>query len=665
MKRILLALALMSAFVTAEARKVTGSVKCGENKLEGVIVTDGTNFTKTLKSGKFTFDIDDNAEFVFIITPAGYVADWSSGVPAFYMPAAGVSRFDFQLTRTAGGDDYTIVAMADTQTKSDEHFAQFAGKPLNDICKTTKGLSGAAVGLTLGDICWDRIEFLDRYKQEIIRTGIPFYPVIGNHDKEAHAEGKAEASAAYRSKMGPENYAFCLGKDVVIVLDNIIFNKNSRMTSGYTEEVISWVKGLLKMIPSTADIYIAQHAPIVEGNKKIDNASALLSTIRGRKVTFLSGHMHVNQISQIEKNVTEHNIAAICGAWWDTIRCTDGTPRGYKVLTKFGGKLSWYYKPIDQSRKHMAEVYTLGQTSRHPNSVVVNVWDWDPEWKVAWYEDGQYRGKMDQVEEVSPTFTEEIEAAYAGQEIPDWKRGSVSRHYFAATPSRYARNVTIAVTSRFGQKWTQTVEVAGICEEHMTCKGKDATLESLTALVDDGARYIRLDLCVDMNGDVTVGHKDGPLMIEVLDVIDEHINKSGRSTVRYNFEMYTVTGKEEGKSVPYYHNYVDFVMADLWIRYMGDKLMLTGSDYRSLNHMNEKYPEVDLAFKVAPGTKDIEKSMARLKFTPRWISLHYTDADEATIKLFRDKGMYVSVWGIPDKDTGSQVKSLNPDAIIH
>lgn len=665
MKRILLALALMSAFVTAEARKVTGSVKCGENKLEGVIVTDGTNFTKTLKSGKFTFDIDDNAEFVFIITPAGYVADWSSGVPAFYMPAAGVSRFDFQLTRTAGGDDYTIVAMADTQTKSDEHFAQFAGKPLNDICKTTKGLSGAAVGLTLGDICWDRIELLDRYKQEIVRTGIPFYPVIGNHDKEAHAEGKAEASAAYRSKMGPENYAFCLGKDVVIILDNIIFNKNSRMTSGYTEEVISWVKGLLRMIPSTADIYIAQHAPIVEGNKKIDNASALLSTIRGRKVTFLSGHMHVNQISQIEKNVTEHNIAAICGAWWDTIRCTDGTPRGYKVLTKFGGKLSWYYKPIDQSRKHMAEVYTLGQTSRHPNSVVVNVWDWDPEWKVEWYEDGQYRGKMDQVEEVSPTFIEEIEAAYAGQEIPDWKRGSVSRHYFAATPSRYARNVTIAVTSRFGQKWTQTVEVAGICEEHMTCKGKDATLENLTALVDGGARYIRLDLCVDMNGDVTVGHKDGPLMIEVLDVIDEHINKSGRSTVRYNFEMYTVTGKEEGKSVPYYHNYVDFVMADLWIRYMGDKLMLTGSDYRSLNHMNEKYPEVDLAFKVAPGTKDIEKSMARLKFTPKWISLHYTDADEAIIKLFRDKGMYVSVWGVPDKDTGSQVKSLNPDAIIY
>ena len=665
MKRILLALALMSAFVTAEARKVTGSVKCGENKLEGVIVTDGTNFTKTLKSGKFTFDIDDNAEFVFIITPAGYVADWSSGVPAFYKAAAGISRFDFQLTRTAGGDDYSIVAMADPQTYSDEHFAKFAGQPLDDICKTIKSFDGVTVGLTLGDISWDRIDMLDRYKQEIVRTGIPFYPVIGNHDYEAYVQGDKEASAGYRSKMGPENYAFCLGKDVVIVLDNIIYDTNFKSTDGYTNETIEWVKGLIRMIPSSAEIYIAQHVPVGRANRKIENASALLGMLRGRKVTFLSGHTHVNRISQIEKNITEHNVAAICGAWWDTIHCTDGTPRGYKVMTKHGGKLSWYYKAVGQSKKHIAEVYTLGQTSLHPNSVVVNIWDWDPEWKVEWYEDGQYRGKMDQVKEVSPVFTDEIKAAYAGQEIPGWKRGSFSSHYFAATPSRYARNVTIAVTSRFGQKWTQTVEIAGICEEHMTCTGKDATLENLTALVDGGARYIRLDLCVDMNGDVTIGHKDGPLMIEVLDVLDEHINKSGRSAVRYNFEMYTVTGKEEGKSVPYYHNYVDFVMADLWIRYMGDKLMLTGSDYRSLNHMNEKYPEVDLAFKVSPGTKDIEKSMTRLKFIPKWISLHYTDATEANIKQFRDKGMYVSVWGIPDKDTAAKIQELDPDAIIY
>lgn len=71
---------------TAQARKVTGTVKCGKEKLSGVIVTDGKNFTET-KKGKFAFEIEDDAEFVFIVTPAGYTADFSSGVPAFYKPA--------------------------------------------------------------------------------------------------------------------------------------------------------------------------------------------------------------------------------------------------------------------------------------------------------------------------------------------------------------------------------------------------------------------------------------------------------------------------------------------------------------------------------------------------------------------------------------------------
>ena len=74
-------LALVAASAFADARKVTGTVMCGEEKLTGVIVTDGKNFTQT-KKGKFKLEIEDNAEFVYIVTPSGYVADWSSGVPS-------------------------------------------------------------------------------------------------------------------------------------------------------------------------------------------------------------------------------------------------------------------------------------------------------------------------------------------------------------------------------------------------------------------------------------------------------------------------------------------------------------------------------------------------------------------------------------------------------
>ena len=101
MKKIFLVLlAFATAAVAADARKVKGSVVSGEEKLAGVIVTDGTNFTQTKKNGTFAFEIKDNADFVYIITPAGYAGDWSGGVPAFFKKAEGCSKFEFDLVKT-------------------------------------------------------------------------------------------------------------------------------------------------------------------------------------------------------------------------------------------------------------------------------------------------------------------------------------------------------------------------------------------------------------------------------------------------------------------------------------------------------------------------------------------------------------------------------------
>ena len=76
MKKILMILlAAVALNTTAQARKVTGKVVSGGEKLSGVIVTDGTSFTQTKKNGKFSIDIKDDAEFVYIVTPAGYAAE--------------------------------------------------------------------------------------------------------------------------------------------------------------------------------------------------------------------------------------------------------------------------------------------------------------------------------------------------------------------------------------------------------------------------------------------------------------------------------------------------------------------------------------------------------------------------------------------------------------
>jgi len=67
---LVLALSCMSA----QARKVRGTVRCGAEPLSGVVVTDGYGFAMTRKSGKFVLEVSDEAEFVYIVTPAGHVA---------------------------------------------------------------------------------------------------------------------------------------------------------------------------------------------------------------------------------------------------------------------------------------------------------------------------------------------------------------------------------------------------------------------------------------------------------------------------------------------------------------------------------------------------------------------------------------------------------------
>lgn len=663
MRRMLLAIAALITTVTfADARKVTGTVTSGAQFLEGVIVTDGTHFTTTNFKGKFTLDITDSAEHVYIVTPAGYVADWTSGVPAFYQKAEGKSKFQFELQKMQGGQEYNIIAVSDPQTSTPEHFAKFAGAPLSDLAATAKSLSGVTVGVALGDIAWDEIDRLYDYKREIVKTGVPFYPVVGNHDNTAWYTGDIEGSILYRGIMGPENYAFFLGKDLVIVLDNIIYETNYKHKVGYADHVLAWLKGLMAYVPAETELYIAQHAPIEWARRKIFQGEKLLDIVRGHKVTIISGHTHINNISAVEKNITDHNVAAICGAWWDTELCTDGTPKGYKVFTKSAGKLTWYYKAVGHSRKHIAQAFGLGESAMHPNSVVVNVWDWDPQWKVEWYEDGVHMGKMDQVSDISTEFTRQIEAAYKeyGEEIPSWKRGRPSSHHFAATPSRYAQRVMVVVESRFGQKWNQVIDLTGFVEEGRVCS--DITAESLRTMAVEGANSVVLDLNVGMDGKVRASGNSELTVRELIDTTDAQLAR--RSPLRYNLVMHNVKGGEEGKTVPYYHDYADYVMDGLWDMFLGDRLMITGSDYRALNHLNSRYPEVDIAFQVAEGTEDIEKAMERLKFTPKWISLHYTMATKALIDEYRQKGYCVSVWGIPDAETKDRIKVLGPDAVI-
>ena len=728
MKKILFTLlSFVLICSAAQARKVSGTVTSGEEKLSGVIVTDGTNFTQTKPNGKFKFEIEDDAQFVYIITPSGYAADWSSGVPAFYRAAEGVSKFSFDLKKLEGdGSIYNLIAVGDPQPRTDAHFEIFAGKPLDDLAATAQSLEGITIGFSLGDMCWDVLPLLDKWKGAITRTGIPFYPVVGNHDHDRDASGDLNGTAAYRAKMGPENYAFWVGNDMVIALDNIIYDAKRKYKEGYADHVLRFVKGLLKYVPMSSDLYVAQHSPVlgrVEKRTRIINATDLISMLRGHKVTFISGHNHVNDHFEFEKDITEQNVAAICGAWWDTQHCKDGTPRGYKVFTKKDGKLSWYFKAEGREKDFQVEIFKPGQMPMHPNSVVANVWDWDPQWKVEWYEDGQYMGTMDRVTDLSPLYTQEINKAYEGKTISDYKKPAPAQHYFAATPSQYAKKVMVTVESRFGKSWVYEVDMTDYVDVQAHRGGAglmpENTIEAMKHCLDMGVNTLEMDFVLSGDGKVVVSHEsyfhhryttrpDGslvqkadpkeylykmtydqiakydvgvrandtypdkacvpavkPLAEDLITFVENYTKENGLSPVRYNIEI--KSSQADGQSINWanYDKLADAIMRLLVKFHLDDRLVVQCFDARTLNYIQPKYPEINFSYLISNKTDlDFDGYMALLKFTPKWLSPHHSLVNEELIAKCREKGMKIVPWTVDKPEDIKRMIDLKVDAII-
>ena len=158
MRRICTLFACLVVFSgIADAKKISGTVSCGGEKLAGVVVSDGTSFAVTARNGRYTLDAADSAAFVFVVSPSGYTVDYSSGTPVFYKRLGLAKKYDFELLKTRDGDDYTLLCISDPQCRNKKQFQQFCSEPLQDICAQVEKYSadGLVAGLMLGDIGWD------------------------------------------------------------------------------------------------------------------------------------------------------------------------------------------------------------------------------------------------------------------------------------------------------------------------------------------------------------------------------------------------------------------------------------------------------------------------------------------------------------------------------
>lgn len=461
------ALSFICGSVDASARELNGKVTSGRKGVAGVVVSDGSSFATTDSRGRYRIGVSDDADLIYVVVPSGYSVDCAGGTPKFYSPVK-ARKHDFSLVRNEkASDDYDLIVMADPQMRGDEHLGLFTKKILPDLCKTAEESSASVntVGIALGDIAWNTGDKIyPAYKKAVATIGVPFYPVTGNHDYLPDSGDDRAASMTYRESFGPQNYAFGMGKDYVVVLDDVIFGEDNKYVEGYSEETLSWLRGFLELVPKSSRIILAQHCPLVKWfdlkKPMLHNAEKLIALLEDRDVVVVSGHNHISYTLPVTDNIIELNTASACGAWWTVDHCTDGTPAGYRVLQVRGGELSWYYKSAGHEPDYQMELAGVGAVPYLPDCITANVWDWNPDWTVSWYEDGRYMGAMEMAAMVSPTYCMEISAAYKGKDIPAFRRPSPSYHCFKARPSAGASSVTVVATDGTGRSYSQTIGTA-------------------------------------------------------------------------------------------------------------------------------------------------------------------------------------------------------------
>jgi hypothetical protein len=139
----------------------------------------------------------------------------------------------------------------------------------------------------------------------------------------------------------------------------------------------------------------------------------------------------------------------VCGAWWTSDICYDGTPNGYAVYEVNGSDLKWFYKATGKPPDQQMSVYAHGANSRFPDDIVANVWDVDKKWQVFWYEDGVKKGEMTLRRSLDPTS----EKLYTGPDLPQkhkWVDPVNSDHIYFAPASKEAQTIVVEAINRWG-----------------------------------------------------------------------------------------------------------------------------------------------------------------------------------------------------------------------
>lgn len=454
----------------ADAETIRGRVTCGGRPLAGVVVSDGMTCTSTDQKGKYTLEAWPESGQVFVSVPSGYLPELAEGsIPVFFKDKAPVC--DFSLRRNPSDDSsHIFFVQADVQMTSGADLKSYS-LLLDDMVSTRDSIMASfpagkapdVFGLDCGDIVGDTPSLYPDYIGAAAVLQMPVYRAIGNHDMDYWGRSHETSARTFSGYFGPTRYSFNKGKIHYVVIDNNFYIGRDYFYVGYVDEAtFRWLEEDLSYVPEGSTVVLLMHIPsrLVPEEEPFSysygaladrtvNAQALHSVLSGYDAHIISGHMHYNLNICFSDSLMEHNTASVCGTWWCTPVCLDGTPSGYGIYMAEGDSLSWIYKGAGHPVSYQGRSYPPGTAEEYPDLLVANVWNWDPSWKVEWLEDGKVMGEMERFTGYDP-----LAASLCRDRTVvryDWIAPTVTSHLFRARPSDPSAVLTVRATDRFGK----------------------------------------------------------------------------------------------------------------------------------------------------------------------------------------------------------------------
>ena len=474
--------------------EANGYVRDSSGKgIAGVPVSDGFSITTTGSDGFYSLSVSPSTWYIYISLPSEYEVPINKyGQPGFYQryhPT--IKQYDFTLTPLAGGKEekFALFVLGDPQVDNNTEVKLFKNDAVPGIrkhCSEVASIGLPCYAITLGDILSSNKGDNDNYMREPMRDafaysniGLPVFQIMGNHDYTFFKEGQEildevspninlAAQRRHEEVFGPINYSFDRGNFHIIGMKNIYYTKleadgvNS-YGYGFTKEEFEWLKQDLALVPRDKAVVLCVHGRILGYTSRYYNeAKSLLNEFNEAHI--MTGHTHktynydhATQESSSTPKIYEHNVGALCGAWWSSRICGDGVPNGYQVFicdkdANGGGKfVDWYFMGFYEgmnTRDHQMRLYRGDAVtgvdksqSQKPDSditgyysfnygedvLIANVYNADPKWVIKVYEDDVHTGNMELIPPVVPSFT---------SLIGDWTYENPRRFHSGAATSQ-------------------------------------------------------------------------------------------------------------------------------------------------------------------------------------------------------------------------------------